>query len=89
MAVVPLGQAKNHLSEYVADVELTHERVTITRHGHIAAVLVSADDLASLEETIDILTTPGAVDAVAEGVADLDAGRVADNSAVRARFARR
>lgn len=49
MTAVPLGEARNQLSEYVADVERTHERVTITRHGHPAAVLISVDDLASTE----------------------------------------
>lgn len=57
MAVVPLGEVRNRLSEYVAEVELTHERITITRHGHPAAVLISADDLASIEETLEVLRT--------------------------------
>ncbi len=86
MTTVPLGEAKNRLSKYVSDVERTHNRVTITRHGRTAAVLVSADDLAALEETVDILNTPGAPEAIAEGLDDLNAGRVADNEALRARF---
>lgn len=86
MTTVPLGEAKDHLSEYVSGVERTHDRVTITRHGHIAAVLISADDLAALEETVSILATPGAPEAIAEGLADLGAGRVADNKTLRARF---
>jgi PHD/YefM family antitoxin component YafN of YafNO toxin-antitoxin module len=49
-------------------------------------VLVSADDLAALEETVDILVTSGTAAAIAEGLADLDAGRVADNEELRARF---
>jgi prevent-host-death family protein len=86
MTTVPLGEAKNRLSEYVSDVESTHDRVIITRHGHTAAVLISADDLAALEETVDILATPEASAAIVEGLADLAAGRVADNEALRARF---
>ncbi|MGH3907260.1 MAG: type II toxin-antitoxin system Phd/YefM family antitoxin [Pseudonocardiaceae bacterium] len=86
MTTVPLGDAKNRLSEYVTEVERTHDRVTITRHGRTAAVLISADDLAALEETLDILATPGTTEAIAEGLADLAAGRVADNEALRARF---
>ncbi len=86
MTTVPLGEAKNRLSEYVTGVERTHDRVTITRHGRTAAVLVSADDLAALEETVDILATPGAAEGIAEGLADLEAGRVADNEALLARF---
>jgi antitoxin YefM len=89
MTSVPLGEAKNRLSEYVSEVERTHERVTITRHGRPTAVLVSADDLAALEETVDLLRTPGAEEAITEGLADLEAGRVADNDALRARFSAR
>jgi antitoxin YefM len=89
MTSVPLADAKNRLSEYVSDVERTHDRVTITRHGRTAAVLISADDLAELEETVDLLTTPGAAEAIAEGLADLSGGRVADNAALRARYTTR
>jgi antitoxin YefM len=89
MTTVPLGEAKDRLSEYIAGVERTHDRVMITRHGRPAAVLVSPDDLAALEETVDILTMSGAREAIAEGLADLAAGRVADNEALRARFAPR
>jgi antitoxin YefM len=89
MTTVPLGEAKNRLSEYVTEVERTHDRVIITRHGHPTVVLVSAEDLAGLEETVDLLTTTGAAEAIAEGLADLEAGRVADNEVLRARFAPR
>jgi PHD/YefM family antitoxin component YafN of YafNO toxin-antitoxin module len=51
--------------------------------------LISADDLAELEETVDVLATPGALKAIAEGLADLAAGRVADNTAVLDRYIHR
>ena len=86
MTHVPLSEAKEHLSAYVSGVERTHDRVTITRNGYVAAVLVSAVDLAALEETVSILAAPGTTEAVAEGLADLDTGRVADNDALRTRF---
>ena len=86
MSAVPLGEARNRLSEYVAEVERTHERVTITRHGHPAAVLISVDDLASIEETLEILGTPGAVQAIREGQVDAEAGRFVDNDEIKARF---
>jgi antitoxin YefM len=89
MTSVPLAEAKNRLSEYVSEVERTHDRVTITRHGRTAAVLISADDLAALEETVDLLATPGVSEAIAEGLADLAAGRVADNASLRARYTAR
>lgn len=89
MTTVPLGEARNHLSDYVTQVERTHERVTITRHGHAAAVLISADDLASIEETLDVLRTPGAVDAINQGRADAAAGRFVDADEIKARYTSR
>ncbi len=83
---VPLGEVKDRLSEYITGVERTHDGVVITRHGRPTAILISPDDLAALEETVDILTTPGAPQAIAEGLADLETGRVADNDALRAHF---
>jgi antitoxin YefM len=89
VTTVPLGEAKDRLSEYIAGVERTHERVVITRHGRPTAVLISSDDLAALEETVDLLTTSDAPAAIAEGLADLAAGRVADNDALLSRYARK
>lgn len=78
MTAIPLGEARDHLSEFVSDVERTHDRVTITRHGHRAAVLISAEELDSLEETIDILSTPGALEDIRAAQAELDAGQGVD-----------
>lgn len=73
----------------MSEVERAHDRVTITRHGRPAVVLVSTDDLATLEWTVGLLTTPRPTEGITEGLADLDAGRVADNQVVRARFSAR
>ncbi|WP_078327630.1 type II toxin-antitoxin system Phd/YefM family antitoxin [Mycobacteroides salmoniphilum] len=86
MSAVPLGEARDRLSEFVAEVERTHERVTITRHGHPAAVLISADDLAAIEETLEIIGTPDAAGAIGEGRADVAAGRFVDNDEIKARY---
>jgi prevent-host-death family protein len=61
MDELSLADARNRLSELVAEVERTHARITITKHGHPAAVLLSPEDLASLEETLEILSDPGAL----------------------------
>lgn len=73
MKELPLADARNRLSEVVAEVEETHERVTITKHGHPAAVLLSPDDLAALEETLDLLSDPEALADIRE--AETEAGR--------------
>jgi prevent-host-death family protein len=58
MTTVPLSDARARLSELVDEAVRTHERVEITRNGRRAAVLMSADDFDSLEETLEILSDP-------------------------------
>lgn len=58
METFSLADVKARLSAVVDAVQGTHERVTITRNGKPAAVLISPDDLASLEETLEILSDP-------------------------------
>lgn len=78
METRPLAEVKDHLSEVVDQVIREHARVTITRNGRPAAVLISPDDLESLEETLAILGDQQELAALREGIADLDAGRVED-----------
>lgn len=52
---MPFSEAKAHLSELAERVESQHERILVTRNGRPSFVLVSPDDLDSLEETLDIL----------------------------------
>jgi prevent-host-death family protein len=74
MEELPLADVRNRLSELVADVEQTHARVTITKHGHPAAVLIAPDDLASLEETLDILSDPDALADIREAESEASRG---------------
>ena len=52
---MPFSEVKAHLSEIADRVERQHERILVTRNGRPSFVLVSPDDLESLEETLDIL----------------------------------
>jgi prevent-host-death family protein len=72
---VPLGDAKNRLSEYVERVEREHGRVVITKHGRPAVVVLSVDDLESLEETLNVLSDDRAVADIHEALRDISAGR--------------
>lgn len=56
--------------------EREHERVTITRNGREAAVLISPDDLASLEETLSVLSDPAALAEIREADAAYERGEV-------------
>lgn len=62
---LPFSEAKAHLSELAERVEREHERILVTRNGRPSFVLVSPDDLESLEETLDILRDPDLVASLA------------------------
>jgi antitoxin YefM len=64
MTTIPLADAKARLSAVLDEVRDTHERVVITRNGRPEAVIMSVLDLESLEETLDLLSTPGALDEI-------------------------
>ena len=51
---VPFSEAKAHLSDLADRVEREHDHVLVTRNGRPSFVLISPDDLDSLEETLDI-----------------------------------
>jgi antitoxin YefM len=74
MEELPLADARNRLSELVADVETTHARVIITKHGHPAALLISPEDLAAIEETLDVLSDPEALAEICESEAQASRG---------------
>jgi antitoxin YefM len=76
MTTIPLSDARARLSELVDEAVRTHERVEITRNGRRAAVLMSADDFDSLQETLDILADPEAMRDIEEGRRDIREGRV-------------
>lgn len=61
MSVQPLREVRAHFSEVVDRVEREHQRVTITRNGRAAAVIMSPDDLAELEETLVVLSDQDAL----------------------------
>ena len=78
MTTVPMAEARDHLADLVDSVQNTYDRVTLTRHGQPAAVLIAADDLESLLETIEILSTPGAMEDIHEGLDEYAALKAAD-----------
>jgi antitoxin YefM len=89
METLPLADVKNRLSEVVEKVASQHDRVTITRNGRPVAVLVSPEDLESLEETLAVLGDSRELAALKRGLADLDAGRIATLEDMKADLARR
>ena len=76
MTSEPLRSVRDHLSEIVDRVEREHDRVMITRNGRDAAVLISAADLAALEETLSVLSDPEALAGIREADAAYAGGDV-------------
>jgi antitoxin YefM len=86
MRTIPLSEAKDKLSKLVDEVESTHERVRITKHGHGAAVVIAEDDLEAMTETIRVLSTPGALDELRQTMTDYAAGTTTSGVDLRRRY---
>jgi antitoxin YefM len=85
---IPFTEVKAHLSELVDRVAREHDRVVVTRNGRPVAVLISPDELAGLEETLDLLSDDDARASLRRSQAEDEAGQaeiLADEQA-RERF---
>lgn len=76
MSTQSLRDVRDHLSEVIDRVEHQHERVVVTRNGKPAAVILSPEDLAQLQETIDVLSDPQALADIREADAAYAGGDV-------------
>lgn len=74
MSTLPLAEVKARFSAVLDEVTRTHERVVVTRNGRPEVVILSIDDLAAIEETLDVLGTPGLPGALDAAAAEIDAG---------------
>jgi prevent-host-death family protein len=89
MTTTSLADAKNRLSEIIQSAQETHERFVITKNGRPAVVLISVDDLESLEETLDILSDPQLRAEIREAEAEAARGDFATEAQLRADLAAR
>ncbi len=71
---VPLAEVKNRLSEVVDRLEREHGRVVITKHGKPSVVMLSLEDLESLEETLAILSSPALTEDIREAESEVASG---------------
>jgi len=76
MTTDSLRNVKDRFSEFVDRVNREHERVVVTRNGRPAAVLISPDDLDSLEETLELLSDAEAVRDLVQAEAAVASGDV-------------
>jgi prevent-host-death family protein len=83
---LPLAEIKARLSEIVDRVQGQHERVTLTRNGRPAAVLISPEDLEALEDTLELLSNPKALREIARARQEIAKGKGIRADELRARY---
>ena len=89
MTTLPLSEAKARLSEIADEVGRTHERVHITRNGREYVVLLAAEDLESIEATLELLSDPAAQERLRRSQDEVERGELLDEAEVRAMVAKR
>ncbi|MBU6245104.1 MAG: type II toxin-antitoxin system prevent-host-death family antitoxin [Actinomycetales bacterium] len=89
MSTLPLSEVKARLSEIADEVDRTHERVHVTRNGRELVVLLAAEDLESLEATIELLRDNAAIDRIRQAEAAIASGNVTTAEEMAALMAER
>ncbi len=84
---ISLTDLRPRISELVERAHTQFERFVITRHGRAEAVLVAADELEGLLETIDILSDEALVKRLVEAEDELSSGGGHDLDEIRAALA--
>ena len=84
MTTLPLSEVKTRLSEIAEGVARTHERVQITKNGRDYVVLIAAEDLESIEATLELLSDPDSQQRLSRSEQDIARGDVLDEAQVRA-----
>ena len=85
---LPLAEIKARLSEIVDRVEHEHDRVVLTRNGRAAAVIMSPEDLAALEDTLELLSDPKALKEISRAREDVARGKVVTAEELRSKYLR-
>lgn len=89
MSTISLSEVKARLSELADEVHRTHERVRVTRNGREYVVIMAAEDLESLEATIELLGDPEAQARIAAAEEEVARGDVVVEADLRALIADR
>lgn len=75
MRTLPLSEVKAHLSELAEEVDRTHERLTVTKNGRDYLVIMSAEDMAEIEATLELLGDPEAITEVQQSKQEITEGK--------------
>jgi antitoxin YefM len=83
VTTLPLSDAEARLSQIADEVDRTHDRVHITKNGREYVVLISAEDLAGIEATLELLSDPVAQERVRRAEAQVQSGDVVEEDELR------
>jgi antitoxin YefM len=83
---LPLAQIKARLSEIVDQIEDHHARITLTRNGRPAAILISPEDLEALEDSLELLADPAARADIERARREISAGKGISADELRERY---
>ena|SRR3989338_7367089 len=75
-AVLPASQARANFYDLLDEVSDKLRRFTITLRGKAKAVVIPAEEIESLEETMEIMADKKMVKSIQEGLNDIKHGRV-------------
>ena len=73
--LISISDVRANLPDLVNRVNNNLDRIVITVSGKPKAILVSAEELESLEETAEILSIPGALDSIKKGQRQIKKGQ--------------
>lgn len=75
MTTVSVTHARDNLYDLIEEVS-SGKKIAITNKGETKAVLISADELASWEATMDVMSDKKLVMGIKKGLDDIKKGRV-------------
>ncbi len=71
---ISISDARENLPSIIDSISKTLTRCLLTVHGQPKAVLLSVEELESLEETAEILSIPGAKQSIKKGLKEAKRG---------------
>lgn len=86
MQTMSISAAKAKLNELVDQAVTTHEHVMITKNGAPAAVMLSAEEWESIQETLFWQSQPGLLNDVARAREEYEDGQTMNGDEMRRRY---
>ena len=76
MTTISATTARTRLYDLIDEVAASGKRIGITKKGETKAVLISSDELASWEATMDVMSDTELVKGIKKGMEDIKKGRI-------------